>query len=197
MKIKVLVFNILLILCGPVFADTAYIDKNTGFLFPAIIADFVYSDKREYGNRSLGYGLNYWYKDEALATIIVYDLGVGNIQDGINGPNVLSQYNQAKGDVVSMVEAGHYKSATKIQDLHIFSDAFLKVSYSIIRKDNSKTRSHLFVRGQGGYFIKVRVTTNATEENDDKVAIFIEELLKIISSNKVNSADAPKARAAD
>lgn len=182
MNAKILILNILFMFCGSVSADTAYVDKNTGFLFPTLIAEFVYDNKREYGDPGLGYGLNYWYKKEVLATIIVYNLGIKDIQDGTNGSQVLSQYNQAKSEIVRSVEAGHYELVTQLQDLRIFSDAFLTVSYSIIGKDNSNKRSHLFVRGQEGYFIKVRVTANNSETNDKKVAKFLEELLKIISS---------------
>ena len=177
LQIGLIIFTLL---CNPAFADTAYIDKNTGFSFPTVIAAFTYSDKREYGDSRLGYGLNYWSKDGVLITVIVYNFGISNIQNGIDGSHVLSQYNQAQDDVIRAVKAGHYKSATEIIDLHSFSPAFLRISYNIIRNDDSKTRSHLFLRGQEDYFIKVRATGKSAETIDEKVIAFLDQLLIII-----------------
>ncbi len=183
LQIPLIVF---MFLFNPVFADTVYLDKKTGFSFPTLIGTFTYSENREYGDSRLGYGLNYWSKDGVLITVIVYNLGVSNIQNGIDGSHVLSQYSQAQDDVIRAVKEGHYKSATEILDLSSFSSAFLRVSYNIIRKDGSRARSHLFLRGQEGYFIKVRATAQSAETIDEEVIEFLDQLLIIISSNEKN-----------
>lgn len=171
-------------LCNSVFADSAYVDRNTNFSFPTSIASYTFSDKREYGDARLGYGLNYRSNDGDLITVIVYNLGIGNIQNGIDGSSVVSQYRQAQDDVIQAVKDGHYKSATEIPSLPSFSSSFLKISYNIMRKNGSSTRSHLFLRGQEGYFLKVRATGSSAENFDEKVVKFLEQLLIIVSSNK-------------
>ena len=183
MKLKIF-FLAFVFLCGPVFAETAYFDKNTGYSFPVSIADFGFNDKNEYGDAELGYGLNYWYKNEVLITVIVYNMGIDGIKNGIKGTHVLSQHGQANTDVGRAVDAGHYKSAKEISVSQDLSSHFLRSSFDIVRRDDTHVRSHLFLRGQDGYFIKVRASGKEVEDFDKKVAEFLEQLFVIVSPNK-------------
>lgn len=155
-------------------ADDAFVDTETGFVFPQTVAGFSFQDKGQYGDPRLGYGLNYRSEDGILITVIVYDLGLKDIADGIDGPRVQQQMKQARGDVDLNVNVGNYRSAHLIDDVEVFSPLFLRVSYNIVRKDGVQRRSHLFIRGQHQHFVKVRATGPTNRQIDVKIANFVD-----------------------
>ncbi len=166
-----------------VHANTAFYDNNTKFDFPKLIADFSYKDKREYKDEELGYSLSYYSKG-AVVDVYIFNYGLNDIKDGISGKHVLSIHSAARKDVQTMVELGYYKSATEILDLNKFLDVFLKSSYYITKENSLKIRSHIFTRGQNGYFVKVRASSpvNMSEKKfDKKVGMFLKKLLVIIN----------------
>ena len=165
-------------------AADAYVDAKTGFVFPSSIASFDFEKVNDYGDSRLGYGLNYWSNNNILATVIVYDLGIKNILDGTNGPHVRQQISNAKSDINQAVELSYYKSAEVIDSVKGFSPDFLSASYNIVRQDNVTRRSHLFIRGQNKYFVKVRVTGPAAGNIDALAADFIEQLSVILASKQ-------------
>ena len=100
------------------FAETAYIDRKTGFIFPQSIGVFNFDNKREYDDPRLGYGLNYRSENNILLTVIVYDLGLIDIQDGTDGPKVRAQFNEAKKDIRVAVRQGYYRSVEPLSNLN-------------------------------------------------------------------------------
>lgn len=181
---RALLFAVVLLISSSSLADDAFVDTKTGFVFPQTVAGFSFKDKREYGDPGLGYGLNYWSKDGTLMTVIVYDLGIKGIEDGINGPRVQQQMRQAREDVDRAVDVGYYRAARLIDDVGVFSPLFLRASYDIVRNDGVQRRSHLFMRGQHEHFVKVRATGPADRQIDTTIANFLDQLLTIIGSDK-------------
>lgn len=180
-----ILFTLLLLIASSSWANDAFVDTKTGFVFPQRIAEFSFHDKRQYSDPSLGYGLNYWSEDGILITVIVYDLGLRDITDGIDGPRVQQQMTQAQEDINRAVTLGFYQSAHSIDDVQGFSPLFLRASYSVLRKDGVLRRTHLFLRGQYQHFVKVRATGPANRQLDTKIATFIDQLSTIIRSKQI------------
>lgn len=175
---RTLLFAVFLLISSSSLADDAFVDTEIGFVFPQTVAGFSFQNKRPYDDPRLGYGLNYWSEDRILITVIVYDLGVKDIPDGINGPHVQQQMKQAREDVDQAVNLGVYRSAHLIDDVEVFSPLFLRASYTIVRKDGVQRRSHLFIRGQHQHLVKVRATGPANRQIDAKIANFIHQRAK-------------------
>lgn len=162
------------------FADNSYADAVTGFSFPQKIGSFIFDEKKVYDDKRLGYGLNYRSASGILISIFVYNYGIKDIQNGTEGAHVVKQYEQAHNDVKRAVDLGYYKSATPLSSPVRFSPSFLVASYSIVSKNGTQKRSHLFIRGQNGNFIKVRATGPNRETIDTEISDFLDRLLKII-----------------
>jgi hypothetical protein len=179
---KVLLFAVFLLIPSYPLADDAFFDTETGFVFPQTVAGFSFKEKRQYGDPRLGYGLNYMSEDRILITVIVYNLGIKDITDGINGPRVQQQMQKAREDVDRTVNDGYNRSVHLIDDVEGFSPLFLRASYNIAGRDGIQKRSHLFIRGQRQHFVKVRTTGPANRQLDAKIATFIDQLSTIIGS---------------
>jgi hypothetical protein len=149
MNRKILWVGILLFLTTSVGAYTrVYVDEEAGFTFPEKIAEFMFNEERQYSDPRLGYGLNYWYKDKILVTVIVYNQGLDDIKDGVTGKHVVAELRQGQKDIELMVEKKYYKSATKLTDLDRFPESFLRSSYKIVADNGTVKRSHLLIRGK-------------------------------------------------
>jgi hypothetical protein len=181
----ILILALSLLIASPSMADDAVVDPNTGFVFPETVAGFKYQDRREYGDPRLGYGLDYWSKEGILITVIVYDLGLKDIADGIEDPRVRQQMKLAQEDVERAVSLGAYRAATPIDDsVKRFSPLLLQASYHLVRKDGAERRSYLFMRGQHRHFIKLRATCPTDWQLDTRISHFLEAFLTITGAKQ-------------
>ena len=184
MTIRSLLLAVLLQFSVPLLADDAYVDHKAGFVFPKTIAGFSFEKKNQYDDPRLGYGLNYWSDDGILITVIVFDLGVRDIPDGIKGFRIQQIMKESQEDVQRAVNRMIYRSAHVVEDANVFSPLFIRASYNIVRDDGIERRSHLFIRGQNRHVVKVRATGPAKKQIDTSIANFIDQLLTIIGAKR-------------
>jgi hypothetical protein len=177
-----LLVAVILFLSASSWADNAYVDAKTGFVFPETISGFKFHKKNLYDDPRLGYGLNYWSDNEILITVIVFDSGLRDISDGTAGYRVRQVMEESRGDVQRAVERGLYRSAQVINDVGAFSPLFLQASYHLVWDNGVHKRSHLFMRGQRRHIVKVRATGPADRQIDASIAKFIDQLSTIIGS---------------
>ncbi len=148
--------------------------KNKIFDFPNKINNFTLENKKDYDDLRLGYALNFKSKTGIVITVIVYDLGIKNIKNGLEGAHVNKQFIQAQNDVKLGVKSGLYKSIKALPFNMTLSPLYLTSSYSIVSTDGlSKKISYLFIRGQKKHFIKIRVTGSNSSTIDQEVSSFI------------------------
>jgi len=166
-----------LVLCAavPAICGEAYIDVKTGFSFPRQIAEFNFQSKREYGSSELGYGLNYANGDGVYVTVIVYDLGVKGISNGVNDSFVEQQFHQAQGDIEK-----NYKSVRKLQGLIVDPVSFLSAGYTYIDFAGEHEKGYIFVRGQTGKILKVRATSSVGVAGDPAISKFMHVLAGVV-----------------
>lgn len=167
--------------CGSaVYAACAYFDPRAGISFPETIGDFYFDERIEYGPTDLGYGMNYRTVDGIRGTVIVYDLGLADIQNGTQGQRVQAEILQAHNDIRFAAEHGYYESVDTLDNVSGFPNGFRRMSYSIIQEGYPPLRSHLLLRGQNGHFIKVRATGPDNLAIDDSVSAFARQLLEVL-----------------
>lgn len=173
-------WNYLLLILAMLFTANVTADRQNEFLFPLNIGQYQYVKRHYYKNPSLGYSLVYMSNQRAVISIIVYNMGISNIKTGINDRRTKNQFKKAKGDIKTAIAYGYYLAVDQITTPKEFPNKYLSASYLITLKDGLKKRSHLFLRGQNGLFIKIRATGPNSPALDKSVAEFVKRIASIL-----------------
>lgn len=139
--------------------EVAFEDVFTGFKFPKLLGAFRFQNRVQNQHVDLGYGLNY-VESTGAATIVVYDLNLGDIANGTEDPRVLEELKKAEAAIATIAQQGGYRSVSRVETPHL-SKAWLQLSHELVRPDGRKTYAFSFLRAQGGKFIKIRITTSS------------------------------------
>jgi hypothetical protein len=148
------------LLAAQVVAHAGAQEAVRGFRFPAELAGFQRGEILDNERRGKGLGVTVPYGAPGIkATVIVYDLQIQNLPEGIGSPVIQSQAVQAVRDVLAT-----YVDVQVLEDLapgqqHCASFLRAKLSYVDPRSPMKELlHSYVYLGSKGGSFVKLRLT---------------------------------------
>ena len=153
---------------------------------PATLAGFqkgIFTDF-EPEHPGLGYRINY-RRDGWSGDIYVYDLRLQGIPSDPRSNVMVSQFEQAKGDVLAMQANGSYANVSFGREFDVAGaprqPKFRCVAISLDRKDGGALDSYLCLGGNRGKFVKVRLSTPKRDGNEAMARQFVEQLAQALA----------------
>ncbi len=163
------------------FAAEAHVDRRAGFSFPDRIGEFSFVGKKRFAVAVAGYVLRYVDRAGTTIDLFVYDGGVRNIKNGTRGARVGQQKKNAIAEIYTALRYGMYRDVKPAPSPASFPAGFLSASYRITDRFGKTRRSHLFIRGQNGHFVKLRASGPDTGLTDKRIAGFATRLLPLVT----------------
>lgn len=151
--------------------EIAFEDVFTGFKFPRLLGSFQFQNRAQYQRVDLGYGVNYAERTGATATIVVYDLNIRDLTNGTDDARVREELAKTDEAIAVIAQQGRYVGFKRV-DAPRLSKAWLQMSHELVRADGRKAYAYSFIRGQGGRFVKIRITT-PTEGTLARLPVFL------------------------
>lgn len=151
-------------------------DEGTGTLLPANIGPMFIHNVNSYTERGLGTSYNYGRTTpHQRLTIIIYDMGLEGIANGVDDPEVIKQFKVACADLQRLAQTN---GETIVQDSvagplieplfdpHGRQIDFLAFFVEMIGADGIRRGEFVAVRGFRNHFLKVRYTEHGLEKGD-------------------------------
>jgi hypothetical protein len=135
-----------------------------GLTFPASVAGWERSGVHEFerDNPGLGYSVGY-RQPGALTTVYIYDLKARSIPDDPAAPEIKTEFEAAKADMIAARQQGFYRKLEPKEQFGV-ADAhgrarLLCAAAAVVRRDRPiELATYLCVGGWNGKFIKFRMT---------------------------------------
>lgn len=160
------------------------IDNHNGFAFKEMMGPFKFYRKLDFNDSRLGYGLNYKTAgssaERSLVTVIFYDLGLKDIENGVKDARVIKQFENAFKDVRIFVTRGNYRSVKILKQSTVKDDNYLVLNMIITAPSGLTLKSSIFMRGQNGKFVKIRVSGPNNEESDKLMLKVVKEISLVL-----------------
>ena len=136
---------------------------ETGLVFPATIGPARKVGSIDYSKTKaapeLGWAWNY-ETQATTTTFYVYNFGIGSIPSGATSGPVLTQFQQAIGDIEVGARAGRYEELKASQgpgNCTVGALVFRCVTFTaVLPSDNRPVFTRLLVTGYRNYFVKIR-----------------------------------------
>jgi hypothetical protein len=135
-----------------------------GLTFPASVAGWERSGVREFEKDNPGLGYSVVYRQPgALTTVYIYDLKARDIPDDPAAPEIKTEFQAAKADMIAAQRQGFYRKLEPKEQFAI-ADAhgrarLLCAAAVVARIDQPRDlATYLCVGGWNGKFIKFRMT---------------------------------------
>lgn len=130
-------------------------DAEAPFKFKMTYSAYFFQGKQHYDDPRLGYSLAYASVAGTDISVYVYDLGMTGISNGTQSEEVAAELVKASR---ALTDSDRYIRVQQQSASPLFSPHFLQATHTLTTSDGASLYSHTLVRGQHGYFIKVRIT---------------------------------------
>lgn len=181
---RALIISLLLLVAPPALAEAVYEDARTGAVFPRTLGAFAFDKAYEYELAKLGYSLNYYAEPEHTAASVYVYTGGQNVPEGIGSQTIRAQFQMEIQTIEYAKRVGKYKEVTLLPNTIVQRPDFLSASLLIEGRNGNRAVSHLFLRGEAGHFLKVRLSTTAGEDITAKINTFLDALIAAIRAKR-------------
>jgi len=147
---------------------------------PAQIKTFIAEDPLSYDDKRLGASIGYNDPGGIAMTVYLYDLGGGDVEDGVGSEMIKTSKEQAIEDIRQSESMGYYSGVKIISDNQTIFDLgegkslkvlFISLSYILnnpLISNQQQVASDLYLVGLKGYICKIRVSRPAVKEREQE-----------------------------
>jgi hypothetical protein len=145
-------------------ACAEYLVEEAGLRFPDRLGAATLARGHRYPQPGLGHGIDYSGQGFG-ASIYVYDRGVSGIAGGIASAVVRAEFARARNDIAAIQRLQNAPEPNLVGERTVNANGveFLTATYRYMR-NNLDTLSLVAVTGLRRHFIKVRISTRATDD---------------------------------
>lgn len=180
---------VLLLAClalgGPVSPAWAeYLVMEAGLQFPDRLGTATQVKGQRYPQPGLGHGIDYNGQTYG-ASVYVYDRGAKDITDGIASAIVRSEFTRARNDIAAIQKQQNLPEPQLVGERTVKVDGieFLTATYRYTR-NNVETLSTVAVTGFRRHFVKLRVSTRASDgtEAAERIDGFVQAVGRFLTT---------------
>ena len=175
---------IALALSAPAAADVVHVDQEIGAEFPSSFGAFKFERKHVYEQAILGYSLNYRSMfSKTLMSVYVYGEAL-KIPEGAESRALADLLQRELQGIDYARSKGAYRSVKVLPAPKVDHPAFLAASMEIIDNKGLPASSHIYLRGEAGYVLKVRVSTLARQNIEPEIDRALDAILKALRKRR-------------
>jgi hypothetical protein len=134
-------------------------------------------------------GFNYIeFNKRTTLTVILFDGGLGPIDDGISSNITSRAFSAALDDIRTYEKRGYYRGVVEleneIKNINGQELLFSHLQYSMPAESGEfkSVQSYLLMTGIKGYMLKIRITGNTSNLNDELVSVLFSRIVDAINS---------------